>query len=139
MTPTTKRRIPKQGGGGDPPQGGLSIRRLPFRGAKRARCKSYLGTLAKLLSFIWQVSQFWPQKFLSPSLNLFPGGGGSPQARPKKVEKFAFFDFLVDFFAFRNASRIRPPKKLRKNAKNTNFGLPKPSQNGPKTPPKARS
>ena len=87
----------KEGGGGAPPPGGFSIRRLPFRGAKRARCKSYLGTLAKLLSFIWQVSQFWPQKFLYPSLNLFPGGGVTA-GPPQKSGKVCFFRLFGGFF-----------------------------------------
>ena len=39
----------------------------------------------------------FPYPFLSP------GAWGPPQTRRQKAEKFGFFAFLVDFFAFRTA------------------------------------
>ena len=53
-------------------------------------------------SFEQFVEQFdlkcsFPYPFLSP------GAWGPPQTRRQKAEKFGFFAFLVDFFAFRTA------------------------------------
>ena len=65
----------------------------------------------------------FPYPFLSP------GGGGPPQTRRQKAEKFVFFAFLVDFFAFRTALEKRYRKNIEKSAKIKDFGLPNPSQN----------
>ena len=67
--------------------------------------------------------------FLYPSLNLSPAASRTPQTRSQKAEKFGFFQFLLDFFAFRNALQKRRRKNIEKSAKIKDFGLPKPSQN----------
>ena len=73
----------------------------------------------------------FPYPFLSP------GAWGPPQTRRQKAEKFGFFAFLVDFFAFRTALEKWYRKNIEKNAKIEDFGLPKPSQNRPEILPKS--
>ena len=108
-----KTKAPSQGGqtakgwvgGGDPPGG--------FQSAGHRRCansvpnsfptgsvQSQLANLDILSSS--SFAQFdlkcsFPYPFLSP------GAWGPPQTRRQKAEKFGFFAFLVDFFAFRTA------------------------------------
>ena len=70
--------------------------------------------------------------FLYPSLNLSPGGSRTPQTRRQKAEKFGFFAFFLDFFAFRTALEKWHRKNIEKSAKIEDFGLPKPTPNPPK-------
>ena len=89
-------------------------------------------------SFEQFVEQFdlkcsFPYPFLSP------GAWGPPQTRRQKAEKFGFFAFLVDFFAFRNAHQKRFRKNIEKTAKIKDFVLPKPSPNPFKKPFKSKA
>ena len=73
----------------------------------------------------------FPYPFLSP------GAWGPPQTRRQKAEKFGFFAFLVDFFAFRTALEKWYRKNIEKSAKIKDFGFPNPSQNPPEILPKS--
>ena len=87
--------------GGVPPRGS-SIRRPPKVCQRRAERKS--NWLCRITagqsrhSFAhFDLKCSFPYPFLSPA------AWGSPQTRGQKAEKFGFFAFLVDFFAFRTA------------------------------------
>ena len=69
---------------------------------------------------------------LYPSLNLSPGRSRTPETRRQKAEKFGFFEFFLNFFAFRSALQKWLPKNIEKLAKIKDFGFRKPIQNRPK-------
>ena len=84
------------------PPWGLSIRRPPKVCQRRAEfisnwlCPITAGqSRHSFAQFDLKCS--FPYPFLSP------GAWGPPQTRRQKAEKFGFFAFLVDFFAFRTA------------------------------------
>ena len=126
----------KWGGGGGPPRGN-SIRRPPKVCQRRARlttnwlCPIAAGQSRHSFAH-FDLKCSFPYPFLSP------GAWGPPQTRRQKAEKFGFFAFLVDFFAFRNALQKRLRKNIEKSAKIEDFGLPRPSQNPPKKPSKSK-
>ena len=115
-------------GGGAPPPQGVSIRRPPKVCQRRAEfisnwlCRITAGQSQHSFAQ-FDLKCFFPYPFLSP------GAWGPPQTRRQKAEKFGFFAFLVDFFAFRNALQKRRRKNIEKTAKIKDFGLPKPTQN----------
>ena len=57
---------------------------------KRETCRSIL---------FGNPGPFWE----AGALEISPGAPRAPETRRQKSEKFGFFDFFPDFFAFRNA------------------------------------
>ena len=55
----------------------------------------------------WPISTFFrairSEVFLTPILSFPQEGGGPPQTRRQKAEKFGFFAFFLDFLPFRTA------------------------------------
>ena len=88
-------------GGGDPPRG--------FQSAGHRRCANSVpdsfptgSVQSQLAKSRYSFAQFdlncsFPYPFLSP------GGGGPPQTRRQKAEKFGFFAFFLNFLPFRSA------------------------------------
>ena len=88
--------------GGVPPPGGLSIRRPPKVCQRRGELASNWLCPITAGQSRHSFAQFdlkcsFPYPFLSP------GAWGPPQTRRQKAEKFGFFAFFLDFFAFRTA------------------------------------
>ena len=78
-------------------------------------------------------------RLLFPSLFLSPGGWGPPESATKFARSASCWVSWADFLLFWHALQKWHRKNIEKNAKIEDFGLPKPSQNPPKTPPKSMS
>ena len=78
-------------------------------------------------------------RFLFPSLFLSPGAWGPPESRAKMWANASCWASWVDFLLFPSVLQKRLRKNIEKSVKIEDFGLPKPSQNPPKTPPKSMS
>ena len=121
------------GSGGVPPWG-PSIRRptLVGNGVLDLSSASSVWSLNSSSKFFGQNS--YPSLFFS-----LPRAPPAPQTRRQKAEKFAFFDFWTDFFAFQNALRFWHRKIIEKYVKNIDFGVPNPSPNPSKINAKSMS
>ena len=78
-------------------------------------------------------------RFLFPYLFLSPGTWGPPESRAKMWANASCWASWVDFLLFPSVLQKRHRKNIEKSVKIEDFGLPKPSQNPPKTPPKSMS
>ena len=94
--------LPTNGEAAVAPPGGSSIRRPPKVCQRRAERKSNWLCPITAGQSRHSFAQF-DLKCSFPFPFLSPGAWGPPQTRRQKAEKFGFFAFLVDFFAFRTA------------------------------------